>query len=120
LTPNGNSLTDNDEIVCISPIEQLPEFPGGQSEMFKFILKNLKVQNIENSLCTSRIFIQFTVKSNGKVENPNIIKGAEFCPNLRNELINVINKMPKWKAGKFDGKLSDIKYTIPLQLYFEE
>lgn len=123
LTPNGNLLNEKEEIVCVYPIEQLPEYPGGQTEMFKFIYKNLKPKNTDNTdkyeLCTSRVFVKFTVKANGKVENPVIIKGADFCPNLRNELISVIKKMPRWKAGTIGGKLTDINFTIPLHIYFD-
>jgi len=120
LTPNANTLNKNEEIVCVLPIEQIPEYPGGQTEMYKFIYKNLKPKNTDNyELCTSKIFVKFTVKANGEVENPVIMKGADFCPNLRSELINVIKKMPLWKAGTFDGKVSDMNFTIPIHLSYD-
>jgi hypothetical protein len=41
-----------------------------------------------------------------------IIKSVD--PALDNEALRVINSMPKWTPGRQNGKLVNVKYTIPV------
>lgn len=99
------------------PSEQ-PQFPGGNSEMYKYILNNFKVKKTENYTC-SKVIVNFIVLENGKLENIEIVKGFDFCPNMKKELIEVFKKMPTWKAGKVDGKIANVKFTIPIIFEFD-
>lgn len=102
---------DNDVVFEI--VEQMPEFPGGNSELMKFLAKNIKYPvEAQKKKATGRVIAQFIVSKNGDITNPKIIRG--ICPELDGEALRVIGLMPKWEPGKQRGKAVNVKYTIPV------
>ncbi len=94
-------------------VEDMPEFPGGQVELLKFIGKSVKYPVIaqENGI-QGRVIVTFTVERDGSVADAKIVRGVD--PSLDKEALRVINSMPKWKAGMQRGKPVRVKYTIPV------
>lgn len=94
-------------------VEQIPEFPGGDLELRKYIANNIEYPEIakENGI-QGRIFIQFVVNKDGKVERAKIVRGID--PSLDKEALRVINSLPKWKAGSQRGKPVNVSYTVPI------
>lgn len=102
---------DNDVVFEI--VEQMPEFPGGNSELMKFLAKNIKFSiEAQKKRLTGRVIAQFVVSKNGDITNPKIIRSV--CPELDGEALRVIGLMPKWKPGMQRGKAVNVKYTIPV------
>ncbi len=116
---NIQNQAEEGELICILYIEKVPEFVGGNAEMYKYISKNLQTDAIESKL-SGKIFVRFDVLENGTVDNVEIIKGAEKSPILRKKLIEVFQNMPKWKPGEdANGKAVKMKMTCPIFLEFE-
>ena len=94
-------------------VEDMPEFPGGQVALLKFIGKSVKYPVIaqENGI-QGRVIVTFTVEKDGSVADAKIVRGVD--PSLDKEALRVINSMPKWKAGMQRGKPVRVKYTIPV------
>jgi len=85
-------------------LDKWPEFPGGESEMFKFIAKNWNIPRDENRIQTSYVF-EFIITQEGEIINiiidnkkPNVYTSAE------KNLAELLKKMPIWKPGKCNGK----------------
>lgn len=94
-------------------VEQMPQFPGGQSEMLKYISQNMKYPTIAQDNGTQgRVTCQFVIGADGSVRDVKVLRGVD--PYLDKEAIRVIMSMPKWIPGKQNGKSVSVKYTIPV------
>ncbi len=95
-------------------VENMPEFPGGQAEMFKYIGNTLRypVIALENNI-QGRAICQFVVNTDGSIVDIQVVRSAGD-KSLDNEAVRVIKSMPKWKPGKQRGKPVRVKYTLPV------
>lgn len=86
------------------------EFPGGQTEMYKFISKRLKLSSAKQKEINTKLIIEIEIDSTGKVINPIIRKGinSEFDENV----ILIIQKMPKWNPAYRYGIPTRQKYSL--------
>ncbi|RUT72947.1 energy transducer TonB [Ancylomarina longa] len=109
---------EEDEAQVFVIVEDMPEFPGGQLELQKWIAKSIKYPVIaqENGI-TGRVFITFVINKVGSVENVRVVRGVD--PSLDKEAIRVIKTMPKWKPGKQRGKPVKVSYTVPINFQLQ-
>ena len=94
-------------------VEEMPEFPGGQGELLKYLGKSIKYPVIaqENGI-QGRVICAFVVNRDGSIVDAEVLRGVD--PSLDKEALRVINSMPKWKPGKQRGKPVRVKYTVPV------
>ena len=95
-------------------VESMPEFPGGQQEMMKYIAETIKYPVIaqENGI-QGRVICQFVIEKDGRVTDIQVVRSSGDA-SLDKEAERVIKTMPKWKPGKQRGKPVRVKYTIPV------
>ena len=123
--------------------EELPQFPGGTTEMMQFLMRNVKYPvAAEEYGVQGRVLAQFIVEKDGSISNAKTVKvsdpatGSEivvvaYKPDmteeqkknvdgrnaglqaLKDEAIRVVKLMPKWKPGKQNGKVVRTRFTIP-------
>lgn len=105
---------EEDENVVFMVVEKMPEFPGGQQELFKYLSKNVKYPVIaqENGI-QGRAVCQFTVNKDGSIVDVEVVRSSGD-KSLDNEAVRVIKSMPKWKPGQQRGKPVRVKYTVPV------
>ena len=90
----------------------MPEFPGGQSELFKYLGNNVKFPPAaRNNGIQGKVYVNFSIMTNGSIEEVKTINKVH--PLLDSEAIRVINSMPNWSPGIQKGK--KVMYR-----YFEE
>ena len=94
-------------------VEEMPEFPGGQGELLKYLGKSIKYPVIaqENGI-QGRVVCAFVINRDGSIVDAEVLRGVD--PSLDKEALRVINSMPKWKPGKQRGKPVRVKYTVPV------
>lgn len=94
-------------------VEQMPAFPGGETELMKFIQKNLKYPVIaaENGI-SGRVIIRFVVSKTGDITNVEVLRGLD--PSCDKEAIRVVQSMPKWIPGKQNGRNVPVYFTLPV------
>lgn len=94
-------------------VEEMPEFPGGQSALLGYLSKSIKYPVVaqENGI-QGRVSCSFTINKDGSIVDAEVIRGVD--PSLDKEALRVINSMPKWKPGKQRGKPVRVKYTVPV------
>ena len=92
----------------------MPEFPGGQQALFKYLGDNVKYPVIaqENGI-QGRVICQFVVNKDGSIVDIEVVRSGGD-PSLDKEAIRVIKSMPKWKPGKQRGKPVRVKFTLPV------
>jgi protein TonB len=108
--------TTEEEYIEYFYVEEMPEFPGGMSELMKFIQKNMRYPKtaIKKGI-EGRVICQFTIKKDGSISTENITIIRSPHKLLNKEAIRLIKNMPQWKPGKnYKGEVQDCKYTIPV------
>ncbi len=93
--------------------EQQPEFFGGQEAFAKFLQKNLRYpSNAARAGVQGKVFVAFTVGTDGKIEQAETIKGIGF--GCDEEALRVVNLMPNWMPGKQSGRPVRVRFTLPI------
>lgn len=94
-------------------VEEMPSFPGGDTELFKFIYDNIKYPEIakENNI-QGKVILRFCVTYKGTVDQVSVVRGVD--PALDEEAIRVIKMLPLWKPGKQGGKPVNVWYSVPI------
>lgn len=95
-------------------VEVMPEFPGGQEAMMKFIADNMQYPDAaaENGI-QGRVTLSFFVDVDGSITDIEVVRGID--PLLDAEAIRIVQSMPKWTPGKQAGKPVRVKYTFPVR-----
>ena len=94
-------------------VEQMPEYPGGSMAMFEYLSKSIKYpKEAEEAKKEGRVIAAFIINKDGSISDACVVKSVD--PALDAEALRVINGMPNWKPGKQNGKVVNVKYTIPI------
>jgi len=99
-------------------VEDMPEFPGGDLALRKYIANAIKYPVIaqENGI-QGKVYVTFVVGKDGKVQNARIARGVD--PSLDKEALRVVNSLPTWKPGKQRGKPVNVSYTVPINFVLQ-
>jgi protein TonB len=102
-----------------SVVDQMPQYPGGETEMFNFIHKNLRypISAAESSI-QGKVICKFIVEIDGTITKPEVILSLD--PDFDKEALRVINLFPKFIPGKQNGKNVRVWYTIPFIFRLEK
>jgi TonB family protein len=112
-----SKLTKNGEIFTV--VEQNPEFPGGLSELGRYLGRNIRYPaparraNVEG-----KVFVLFVVSKDGDIRSPKITKGIGF--GCDEEALRVVLGMPRWIPGKQNGKEVNVEYSLPIKFVLEK
>ena len=94
-------------------VENMPEFPGGNTELMKFLAKNINYPaEAQQKGEQGRVIVQFVVGKDGKLSDIKIMKS--ISPALDAEAIRVVKAMPDWKPGTQRGQAVNVKFNIPI------
>lgn len=94
-------------------VEQMPQFPGGDAELMRFIGSNLKYPTIaaENGI-GGRVVIRFVVGKDGRVSDIQVVRPLD--PSCDKEAIRVVKSMLNWIPGMQNGRNVPVYYTLPI------
>lgn len=105
---------DNTEPQIFTIVEEMPSFPGGEAELFKYLNKNVKYpQMAQDAGITGVVYLTFVVDENGKVKDPKVLRG--IGGGCDEEAIRVVKSMPAWEPGKQRGKAVRVQYNLPIR-----
>jgi protein TonB len=94
-------------------VEESPSFVGGVNEMYKFLGKNLKYPSAaQRANIQGKVFLKFIVEKDGSITGVETLKGIGF--GCDEEASRVVKLMPKWIAGRQNGRNVRVLYTIPV------
>jgi TonB family protein len=93
--------------------EEMPKFPGGEKNLFKFLRDNIKYPVLarENGI-QGRVYITFIVEKDGTINGIEIIRGVD--ESLDEESLRVVRLMPPWSQGMQDGNPVRVRYNLPI------
>ncbi len=98
--------------------EVMPEFPGGQEALFKFISNQLKYpQEAKESEVQGRVYVSFVVEKDGSITDVKVLRGiGSGCDE---EAVRVVKGMPNWKPGTQAGKAVRVRYNLPIRYHLD-
>lgn len=102
---------NNDEKVLTGVVEYQPQFPGGIKACEQFIKENLRYPDTESDV-QGRVIVSFMVERDGSLSDIKVVRGLD--PAFDEEALRVVKMMPKWSPGATDGKISVMRYIIPI------
>jgi protein TonB len=107
------SLPNDNEIFGDMDVSQMPEFPGGDEELLRYLAQNIQYpKRAVDGNTEGRVLIGFIVNKEGEIDDVKVIRSiGDGCDE---EAVRVIHKMPKWKPGKNNGRLVNVFYNLPV------
>lgn len=80
-----------------------PEFPGGMSNLKKYISENIIYPTVaqENGI-SGNVRVSYIINEDGSISDVKVIESID--PYLDKEAVRVISSMPKWSPGIKDGQ----------------
>lgn len=102
-----------EETKVFTSVEQMPQFPGGEAELLKWISTHIKYPAIamENNV-QGKVVVQFVVTRDGSIGEVKIARGKD--PDLDKEAMRVVRTLPKFIPGKMNGQAVNVWYTLPI------
>ena len=95
-------------------VQFMPEFPGGEDALLRFLQKNIKYPKMASSVgIAGTVYVEFVVNASGKITNVHVLKG--IGAGCDREAMRVIKSMPAWKPGIQDGQKVPVMYRIPVE-----
>jgi protein TonB len=118
----NNVIQENETVNAVVPepepepfvsVKEMPEFPGGEKALFKYINDNTVYPEkaIDNRI-EGKVILRFVVSKEGFVKRIQILRGVD--PVLDQEAVRVISEMPRWKPGKNNGAPVAVWYSVPV------
>lgn len=109
---------ERDDTPVFYIVEEMPEFPGGEAALQKYLATSVKYPVIaqENGI-QGKVFIQFVINTKGEVTNATVLRGVD--PSLDKEALRVVQAMPSWKPGKQRNRPVRVSYTVPINFVLQ-
>ncbi|WP_300938018.1 TonB family protein [Duncaniella muris] len=101
-----------DEVKIYNVVEQMPEYPGGQAALLKFIGDNLKYPKEMVGCFQGSIRVRFYVDTLGHVCDPQIIRGMDSA--LDREVLRVVRLFPDFIPGQHEGRKVNVYVNLPI------
>lgn len=118
---DATAPADTTKNVVYDVTETMPQFPGGQGVMMKYLAANIKYPaSAVKAKKQGRVIVSFVIQKDGSVTNARIVRSVD--PELDAEALRIVKAMPNWTPGTQDGKPVNVRYTIPVvfSLYKED
>ena len=95
-------------------VEQMPEFPGGEAELMRFLSENVHYPTSASEMgIEGRVILRFVVSKTGEVSQVEVIRGLD--PACDKEAVRVVKMMPKWIPGRQNGRNVPVYFTLPIK-----
>jgi len=94
-------------------VEQMPEYPGGDEALMRFIQHNIKYPKVEaENDIQGKVVVGFVIGEDGSINDISIKKGVN--KGIDEEAIRVVKLLPKFKPGKQKGEPVKVAFILPI------
>ena len=95
-------------------VDEMPSFPGGLEELYKWIGSNVQYPAIAIDICIQgTVIVAFIVEPDGSVSNAKLVRSVDPC--IDQEALRLVGQMPKWNPGKRAGVPVRVRYYLPIK-----
>jgi Gram-negative bacterial TonB protein C-terminal len=110
---NGQPLVDLSVEPVYAMVDQPPEYPGGQTALRNYLLRNMVLpEKLDRTVISGTVKVRFVVDRNGRVCEPKVI--FSLHPDVDGEALRLIGTMPDWQPGHLRGKAVNVMYVLPI------
>lgn len=97
--------------------ETLPQFPGGDGAMIKYIYDNLRYpKEAYDENIQGRVVVQFLVDKTGDIDSIKVVKSKDSY--LDAEAVRIVRSFPKFTPGTFDSM--PVEQWMTLRVMFKK
>lgn len=94
-------------------VDEMPQFPGGTEALMTYLNDNVKYPaEAVAKKKQGRVVVAFVVDKTGHVCEPKVVRGVD--PQLDQEALRVVSKMPDWTPGKQKGEAVNVRFNVPI------
>lgn len=105
--------TPCDDTTTFHFVEVNPMFPGGESELLRYLAKNLIYpQKAKQDSIEGKVLVGFIIDKTGDVNHAKVLRS--LSPECDSEAIRLILSMPDWTPAMHCNKPADVSYSIPV------
>jgi len=109
---------EKDEVKIFTVVEAMPEYPGGETELYKYLGNSINYpEQARNLGLQGKVFVTFVIEKDGSIANPKVLR--DIGGGCGEEALRVVRSMPKWKPGKQRGKNVRVQYNLPVLFQLE-
>lgn len=109
----GECFDENGNKTDYCSYQEMASFIGGLSALFEYIGQTLRYPSSAQSTgIQGKVYIHFIVEKDGSITDVKVEKGVN--QSLDAEAKRIVTEMPKWKPGRFEGRLVTTKFTLPI------
>ena len=93
-------------------------FEGGYTEMNRFIVHNLNLNNIElQDMNEFLVNVEFVINEKGEISE--IKTKKRYSKTIEKEVFRMINSMPRWIPGEVQGRKVKSRVRLPIRIYLQ-
>lgn len=102
-----------EEEKVFTSVEEMPKFPGGESELMKYIANHIAYPaDAAEEGIQGKVVVQFVVARDGSIGEVKVLRGKH--PSLDREALRVVRSFPRFIPGKMNGQPVNVWYTLPI------
>lgn len=94
--------------------EALPQYPGGEVAMQKFLDEHLvhprRLYNVQGT-----VYVSYIVERDGSISDIHAVQEVNGAPEFTEEALRVVNAFPTQSPGQIDGEPVRSRVVIPVQ-----
>lgn len=104
--------------IIYNDVEQMPQFPGGNGAMKKFIKSHINYPAFaaQNNV-QGNVVVRFVVKKDGDIDRVSVVTPVN--KDLDREAVRVVELFPKFTPGRENGKAVNVWYTVSVPFELE-
>jgi protein TonB len=95
-------------------VERMPEFPGGDAALYRFLRENIVYPRpAREAGIYGVVYVAFVVEKDGRLSSFEIQRSPH--PLLSEESLRVMSLMPAWNPGNQRGKAVRVSFSLPFR-----
>jgi len=109
--------TDNSKVYTV--VEKMPQFPGGDVALSKFVSNNIKYPKTSyfNGV-QGKVTLRFVVSETGKVRNAEVVRSLDAA--CDKEALRVVSALPDFTPAEQNHKKVAVWYTLPITFKIDD
>ncbi|RRN77148.1 TonB family protein, partial [Pseudoxanthomonas sp. SGD-10] len=116
---SGKRIEANGKEILLQSDNTFPMYPGGLSEFYKFLNRNLKYpEEARKKRIEGRVVVGFVVAADGSINNTRVVKSVHHT--IDQEAVRIILLAGKWIPGIQDGIPARVAYNVVVMFKLQQ
>ena len=99
--------------------ESVPQFPGGEAALMRYLGTNIKYPpELAETCFQGRVVVTFLIDKTGRVAEVKVLRSIHEL--LDREVVRVCESLPMFEPARRDGEPIDFWYTLPISFKMQE